>query len=77
MGATRDNSNGTYTATWTAPTSVGSGSATVTATLGGTAVGTAVGASSCVITLTPQAFAPIQKTLSSPLRTKAGIGLRR
>jgi len=27
MGSTTDNGNGTYTATWTAPTSVGSGSA--------------------------------------------------
>ncbi|MEI6196809.1 MAG: MBG domain-containing protein, partial [Verrucomicrobiota bacterium] len=51
VGAATDNNNGTYTATWTAPSSVGSGTATVTATLGGGNVGTAVSASSCVITL--------------------------
>jgi autotransporter-associated beta strand protein len=51
VSAATDNNNGTYTATWTAPSSVGSGTATVTATLGGGNVGTAVSASSTVITL--------------------------
>ena len=51
VGTATDNNNGTYTATWTAPSSVGSGTATVTATLGGGNVGTAVSASSTVITL--------------------------
>jgi autotransporter-associated beta strand protein len=51
VSAATDNGDGTYTATWTAPSSVGSGTATVTATLGGGNVGTAVSASSCVITL--------------------------
>ena len=51
VSAATDNGNGTYSATWTAPSSVGSGTATVTATLGGGNVGTAVSASSTVITL--------------------------
>ena len=74
VGPVTDNSNGTYTATWTSPASVGSGIATVTATLGGAAVGTAVGASSCVITLTEAPNAS-HSTLSPGTATKPADGI--
>jgi len=73
MSGVTDNTNGTYTATWTSPTSMGSGFATVTATLGDVAVGTAVGASSCVITLTEPAN-PAHSTVSPVTATKTADG---
>jgi autotransporter-associated beta strand protein len=74
VGSVTDNTNGTYTATWTSPTSVGSGTATVTATLDGTAVGTAVGASNCVITLTLGAVNAAHSTVSPATATKTADG---
>ena len=75
MSATTDNGNGTYTATWTAPSSIGTGSATVTATLGGNSVGTAVSASSCVITLTTGPANAAHSTISPATATKFADGV--
>jgi hypothetical protein len=58
IGATTDNSNGTYVATWTAPSSTNGSPARVSATLNGIAVGTTISASNCVIRLTN---APVAK----------------
>jgi len=74
MGPVTDVGNGTYTATWTAPTSAGSGTATITATLGDTAVGTAVSATSCVITLTAGAVDASHSTVSPATATKTANG---
>ena len=51
MGSTTDNTNGTYTAVWTAPSATNGSPALITATLDGTTVGTTIGATACVITL--------------------------
>jgi autotransporter-associated beta strand protein len=75
MGNVTDVGDGTYTATWTAPTSTGSGTASVTATLGGVAIGTAVAASNCVITLTAGAVDAAHSTVSPATAYKKANGI--
>lgn len=65
LSSTTDNNDGTYVATWTAPTSTAKRVAYVWATLNGTGVGGALGTSPyCNITLNPGAVDASHSTIS-------------